>query len=131
MAAEMGKDYPLPEGKGNFQVTDVRTDIMRLGPAVLITVKSEDGKPGDFWIFENQEMVMKRLPAPMAKSAEIQSFVLQAVHFFFEGNSNEILYRPAGEQGSGSIHGLGRLFFHHCRPFCFLLHVPSEDMGAR
>ena len=84
-AAEMGKDYPLPEGKGTFQVTDVRTDIMRLGPAVLVTVKPEDGKPKDFWIFENHEMVMKKLPAPMAKSAKFNPSSFKPYTFSLKG----------------------------------------------
>ena len=85
VAAEMGKDYPLPNGKGTFRVTDVRTDIMRLGPAVLITVQPEGGKPLDFWIFENHEMVMKRLPAPMAKSPKFNPSSFKPYTFSLKG----------------------------------------------
>ena len=85
VAAQMGKDYPLPEGKGTFRVSDVRSDIMRLGPAVLIVVKPEDGKQMDFWIFENHQMVMKRLPAPMAKSPKFNPSSFKPYTFSLKG----------------------------------------------
>ncbi len=65
---ETEKEYPLPGGKGTFEVVDVRSDIMRLGPAALVLIKPESGKPHEFWIFEHHEMVMKSLPAPMVGS---------------------------------------------------------------
>ena len=74
--AEMGEEISLPEGKGSFQVADVRADIMRLGPAALIAIKPKAGKPLDFWIFKNYEMAIKKMPAPMINSPQIQSFVL-------------------------------------------------------
>lgn len=83
--AEMGKEFSLPKGKSTFQVADVRTDIMRLGPAALIAIKPEDGKPQDFWIFENHEMVMKKLPAPMVKSPKFNPSSFKPYTFSLKG----------------------------------------------
>ena len=68
LIADMGKQIPLHESEATFQVSDVRSDIMHLGPAALITVKPKDGKLQEFWIFMNHEIVMKSLPEAMSHS---------------------------------------------------------------
>ncbi len=63
-------NYPLPGGEGTFKVVDIRNDIMHLGPAILISIQPKKGNRMEFWVFEDQEAVRKRLPAPMLASAK-------------------------------------------------------------
>ncbi len=83
--AEMGKEISLPEGKGSFQVADVRADIMRLGPAALISIKPKTGNLQDFWIFKNYEMAIKKMPAPMINSPKFNPSSFKPYTFSLQG----------------------------------------------
>ncbi|MBL7216121.1 MAG: cytochrome c biogenesis protein ResB [Desulfobacteraceae bacterium] len=85
MKVEAGKPIALPGGEGKFKVIDVRGDIMKMGPAVLISVQSNQGKPVDFWVFKHGEMVLKMLPEPMLKSPKFNPSAFKPYTFFLDG----------------------------------------------
>ncbi|MBL7210743.1 MAG: cytochrome c biogenesis protein ResB [Desulfobacteraceae bacterium] len=85
MGVEADKPYDLPGGEGQFSVRDIRGDIMDLGPAILISVQPSDGKETHFWVFQNWEIVKKRLPPPMAKSTKFNPSAFKPYTFFLDG----------------------------------------------
>jgi cytochrome c biogenesis protein len=54
---EFGKAVSLPDNKGQLALSDIRDDLMNLGPAVLITVKSTDGKETPIWLFQKRDSI--------------------------------------------------------------------------
>ncbi|MBW1734693.1 MAG: cytochrome c biogenesis protein ResB [Deltaproteobacteria bacterium] len=84
MDVEQGKPVPLPGGGGTFQVVDMRGDIMNMGPAVLISVKPDQGRPVEFWVFKHWEMVRKMLPEPMRKSPKFDPAGFKPYTFYLE-----------------------------------------------
>ena len=62
MEVQAGKTVPLPGSEGQFLVSDARNDFMKLGPAVLISVKMAGGKETQFWLFKDAEKIEKRMP---------------------------------------------------------------------
>ncbi|MEE4354117.1 MAG: cytochrome c biogenesis protein ResB [Desulfatiglans sp.] len=63
-----GGVYPMADDDGEFQVLDIRADLMRMGPAVLIAVRKNEKEIMRFWVFQNWEVAKERLPGPMAQS---------------------------------------------------------------
>ena len=78
-------DYPLPGDEGTFKVVDIRSDIMHLGPAVLVAIQPKKGNPMEFWVFQNQEAVQKKLPAPMLASAKFNPSAFSPYRFSLKG----------------------------------------------
>lgn len=62
---------------------------MRLGPAVLISVQPREGKEAHFWVFQDQEMVKKRLPPPMAQSPKFNPSAFKPYTFFLDRVENK------------------------------------------
>jgi cytochrome c biogenesis protein len=85
MRVEAGKSVALPGGEGKFKVIDVRGDIMKMGPAVLISVQPNQGNPVDFWVFKHGEMARKMLPGPMLKSPKFDPSAFKPYTFFLDG----------------------------------------------
>ena len=85
MKVEAGKSIPLPGGEGKFKVIDVRGDIMKMGPAVLISVQPNQGKPVDLWVFKQGKKALKMLPAPMLKSPKFNPSAFKPYTFFLDG----------------------------------------------
>jgi cytochrome c biogenesis protein len=54
-----GKAVMLPDNKSSLTITDMRDDFMNLGPAVLVVIKSPEGKETPIWIFKNWEIIKK------------------------------------------------------------------------
>lgn len=84
MEVQAGELYELPGKGGGFRVSDIRGDIMGLGPAVLITIKPRQGNQVNLWVFQDQEMVKKRLPAPMARSPKFDPSAFKPYTFFLD-----------------------------------------------
>lgn len=89
MGVEANKLYDLPGRGGQFSIRDIRKDIMGLGPAILISVKPGDGKETDFWVFQDQEMVKKRLPPAMAQSPKFNPSAFKPYTFFLDKVENK------------------------------------------
>ena len=85
MEVEKGQPAPMPGGEGKFKVVDAREDIMKMGPAVLITVQPDGGDPVEFWVFKQGEMVRKMLPPPMLKSPKFNPSAFKPYTFFLKG----------------------------------------------
>jgi cytochrome c biogenesis protein len=62
LKVQVGQVEQLPGGSAQFQVVDVRTNFMRMGPAVYVAVKPPKGDEVHFWVFQNQEMIRQRFP---------------------------------------------------------------------
>ncbi|MFC1533989.1 cytochrome c biogenesis protein ResB [Thermodesulfobacteriota bacterium] len=62
MEIELGKPVSLPGNEGQIILSDVKDDFMRMGPAVLISIKSSKGEEIRLWLFKNQDMIKKRFP---------------------------------------------------------------------
>lgn len=86
---EAGKLAELPGKEGQFKVVDIRNDIMDLGPAVLISIQPKEGSESHFWVFQHQEMVKRRLPAPMARSPRFDPSAFKPYTFFLEEVENK------------------------------------------
>jgi cytochrome c biogenesis protein len=59
---EVNKPFPLPGKAGEAVVTEARSDFMRLGPAVQVSVQPAEGRKIHFWVFRNYDMIKERLP---------------------------------------------------------------------
>lgn len=78
-------DYPLPGGEGTYKVVDMRSDIMHLGPAVLVSIQPKKGNPMEFWVFKDQAAVRKKLPPPMLASAKFNPSAFSPYTFSLKG----------------------------------------------
>jgi cytochrome c biogenesis protein len=85
MRVEADKSIALPGGEGKFKVVDVRGDIMKMGPAVLISVQPNQGKPVDLWVFQQGEKALKMLPDPMLKSPKFNPSAFKPYTFSLDG----------------------------------------------
>lgn len=56
---EKGKAVMLPDNKSSLTVSELRDDFMNLGPAVLVIIKSPEGKESPIWLFKNRDTIMK------------------------------------------------------------------------
>lgn len=58
---EAGKEKAivLPDNKSSLTITDIKDNFMNLGPAVLVTIKSPEGKETPIWLFKNWDTIMK------------------------------------------------------------------------
>jgi len=59
--AELGKTVTLPDNRGELTLSDIKDNLMNmLGPAVLVTIKSPEGKETQIWLFQDREMVKEK-----------------------------------------------------------------------
>jgi len=75
----------LPGNEGQLTVTDVKGDFMDTGPAILISIQPQNGEEQHFWVFQNHELIRKRLPAPMLKSPKFDPSAFKPYTFFLDG----------------------------------------------
>lgn len=66
--AEKGRLIELPGKDGQFEVTDIRSDFMNLGPAAHIQIKPPEGEWVRFWVFQHQDMIRERFPGIFERS---------------------------------------------------------------
>lgn len=59
---EIGQPVPLPNGSGQFVLSDIREDFMRLGTAALISIRTGKGEEREFWVFKDYDRLKKNLP---------------------------------------------------------------------
>ena len=82
---EPGNPVRLPNNEGNFQVAEVNENLMGLmGPAVLISIRPDQGKETRFWVFQNPEKVRKRFPGLMERSPKLNPSAFRPYTFFVE-----------------------------------------------
>jgi cytochrome c biogenesis protein len=75
---------PLPGNQGYFEVLDARSDFMRMGPAVLVSLHPKDGEPKEIWVFQNGEEIEKRFPGFLSKFPKFNPSALKPYTFFLE-----------------------------------------------
>ena len=81
MVVKGNVNYPLPGGEGTFKVVDMRNDIMRLGPAVLVSLQPKTGDRLEFWVFKDHATVIQKLPPPMLASPKFNPEAFPPYHF--------------------------------------------------
>ncbi len=83
---ETRKSVPLPGKEGQFSVVKVSTNLMgMMGPAVLISVRPEQGDETSFWVFRDQEKILKRFPDLMSRNTKLNSSAFKPYTFFLDG----------------------------------------------
>lgn len=82
---EPGKTTPLPGGEGTYTITDLRTNIMDIGPAAMVSVQPKEGEKRNFWIFKYPDRAKKILPAPMLNSPKFNASAFAPYTFKLTG----------------------------------------------
>jgi cytochrome c biogenesis protein len=83
--AEKGQVNQLPGKEGTFQVVEVEQNLKGgMGPAVLISLKPNEGKELRFWILKDYEALQKRFPAAMLKSPALNPSVFKPYTFHLD-----------------------------------------------
>jgi cytochrome c biogenesis protein len=62
----VGDRFALPGGEGEVEIIRAENDLMRMGPAVKLSVVSPRGKV-QFWVFENIERIKEANPGVLAQ----------------------------------------------------------------
>ena len=90
MEVEQGKPVPLPGRKAQFQVLQIDDNLKgMMGPAAMISVKSEQGDEMQFWVFQYVEMLRKRFPGAMFKAPILNPSSFKPYTFFLEKLENQ------------------------------------------
>jgi cytochrome c biogenesis protein len=85
MKVESGNPVELPGGQGTFTIVNIRTDIMNMGPAVLIAVSPSDrDETVEFWVFKDEASALSRLPEPMRQSPKFNPAAFKPYTFFLD-----------------------------------------------
>lgn len=84
LSVEVGNLIQLPGNDGQFKVADVKTDFMRMGPAVLILVKPNRGEEVRFWVFQRHETIEKQIPGLFDKFPKLNPSAFKPYTFFLD-----------------------------------------------
>ena len=80
-----GHPLPLPGKEGEFTLLDAHENLQgNLGPAVLLSIHSNDGKERQIWIFQNPENLKKRFPEKMLQSPKLNPASFQPYTFLLD-----------------------------------------------
>jgi len=87
---EQGKPFSLPGIKAQFQVIQVDDNLKgMMGPAAMISVRSEQGDEMKFWVFQHVEMLRKRFPEVMFRAPILNPSSFKPYTFFLEKVENK------------------------------------------
>jgi len=81
LEVELGKPVELPGKEGAFRIADIRGDFMRMGPAVLISVRSNQGHEVQFWVFKEHEAIKNRFPGIMDQFPKLNASAFKPYTF--------------------------------------------------
>jgi cytochrome c biogenesis protein len=84
LEVEVGQLGLLPGSSAQFQVFDVRSDFMRMGPAVYVVVKPSGGDEVRFWVFQNQKMIRQHFPGMLEKFPKLNPKAFKPYAFALE-----------------------------------------------
>jgi len=84
LEVQLGQPVPLPGNGGQFLVMDVRADFMRLGPAVLVLIKTVEDKNTQFWVFQHHESIRERFPGVFEKFPKMNPAIYEPYTFSLE-----------------------------------------------
>jgi cytochrome c biogenesis protein len=82
--AKKGEPFQLPDRDGTAVVSDVRGDLMRLGPAAQIQVTPRSGDPVSFWVFLKHDLIKERVPGLFEKSPRFNYRAYAPYSFFMQ-----------------------------------------------
>jgi cytochrome c biogenesis protein len=82
--ALVNKPFPLPGGEGEAAVTAVRSDFMRLGPAVQLEIRPNGGEEVQLWVFKNHAMIEERFPGIFERFPRLNPASFRPYTFFLE-----------------------------------------------
>jgi cytochrome c biogenesis protein len=57
-----GYDFDLPGKEGSFRVLRVEADLMKMGPAIKVAVRSNKNEEGTFWVFQQIDKIKAMNP---------------------------------------------------------------------
>ena len=80
----VGQSYKIPDSDVMLKVLDIREDFARTGPAVLLSIRPEQGKETRLLLLKNMQIAKKRLPAPMLNSPMFNSSIVKPYTFVIE-----------------------------------------------
>jgi len=84
LVVEPGHPMQLPEKEGQFTVTDAKEDLMGLGAAVRVLIQPSQGEETYFWVFQHPQIILQRLPGPMARSPRFNASAFKPYTFFLD-----------------------------------------------
>ena len=82
--AQVNTPFPLPGQEGEATVTAVRSDFMRLGPAVQLAIRPDKGEEVQLWVFKNHRMVEERFPGIFETFPKLNPASFKPYTFFLE-----------------------------------------------
>jgi cytochrome c biogenesis protein len=80
----VNKPFPLPGQEGEAAVTAVRSDFMRLGPAVQLEIRPSGGEDVQLWVFKNHAMIEERFPGIFERFPRLNPASFKPYTFFLE-----------------------------------------------
>jgi len=86
----VGDRFSLPGGEGEVEVIRAENDLMRMGPAVKLSVTSTRGNV-QFWVFENIERIKEANPG-ILEQVPLMNPALFAPYFFSMQKKGERFY---------------------------------------
>lgn len=84
VAAELNKPFPLPGQEGEAAVTSIRSDFMRMGPAVQLEIRPASGEETQIWLFENHAAIEQRFPGIFETFPKLNPASFKPYTFFLE-----------------------------------------------
>ena len=85
MEIQVNKPFPLPGQEGEAVVTAVRSDFMRMGPAVHLEIRPNAGEEIQMWLFRNHVQIQQRFPGIFESFPRLNPASFKPYTFFLEG----------------------------------------------
>ena len=84
MDMEAGKSMPLPGKEGHVTLLDARGDFMRMGPAVLLGIRPEEGDETRIWVFQGWQRIAKQFPGFLHQFPKLNPSAFAPYTFYLE-----------------------------------------------
>ena len=81
---KVGQKVPLPLQEGTFTVSKIKDNFMNMGPAVLINISPQNGRPMIFWVFQYQDRIRRRFPGIFDRFPKLNPSGFKPYTFFLE-----------------------------------------------
>ncbi|MBN2031932.1 MAG: cytochrome c biogenesis protein ResB [Deltaproteobacteria bacterium] len=83
--AEINQPFPLPGREGEGLITEIKSDFMRMGPAVRLEIQPVAGEKIQMWVFKNHSMIEERFPGIFEKFPKLNPASFKPYTFFLNG----------------------------------------------
>jgi len=84
MNVAQGFDFDLPGGEGTFHILRVEADLMKMGPAVKVSVDSKGIKTA-FWVFQQIDKIREANPDMIARMSVMNPASFRPYTFVLKG----------------------------------------------